>query len=226
MEHQDEVFESIPWERLGTLDGVGDRRRWIGLGLAAILVGAIAFLVRSVPAADVPVVAPPPVVTVATIPPVTEALLVAEDELWAEAPTGRGGRFAGRFAVELLTGSGLDVAGIGWVEETSMPGISEVVVVIRTEGGFETIAVAVETADDGEVLRWWPAAVEPLDVRVPTPGAEPPPEILAEFTRAAGRWGTTVDVLSSGLADDRWWAEVLVRLPSGTEVPVTVWEGS
>lgn len=225
MEHQDEVFESIPWERLGTLDGAGDRRRWVGLGLAAILVGVIAFLIRSAPASDVPVAAPAPTITAATIPPITEALLIPEAELWAEAATGSGGRVAGRFAVELLTGSGLDVAGIGWVEETSTPGISEVVVVIRTDGGFETLAVAVETADDGEVLRWWPAAADPLDVRAPTPGAEPPPEILAEFTRTAGRWGTTVDVLASGLTGDRWWAELLVRLPSGVELPAMIWEG-
>jgi hypothetical protein len=97
---------------------------------------------------------------------------------------------------------------------------------LMTDTGTETIAFGVEVGNDGVVSRWWPRTVDPVEARMPLPGAEPPPEVLSDFTRIAGRWGTTLEVLASGLSGDRWWAELLVRLPSGTELPVMVWEGA
>ncbi len=230
MEHQDEVFESIPWDRLGSLDRAADQRRWLLIGMAVLLVGVTAFAVRRMPTGSAPVVAAVPDPVVETIAPTTTTAPpeLAEAHLWADIPLARADRTAERFAIELLAGSGVRVAGV--MAEGGPSGSSsgevDVVAVLITDTGPETIAFRVEVGGDGAVSRWWPAAVEPVDVRVPLPGAEPPPDVLSEFTRVAGRWGTTLEVISSGLSGDRWWAELLVRLPSGTELPVMVWEGT
>lgn len=229
VEQHDEVFESIPWDRLGSLDRSADQRKWALVALAVAIVGVAAFFVRQAPVPAAPITATPatdPVVE--TTPPTTEVVLVAEEDLWAPAPPSAEAQLvAERFVIETLAGAGMNVMGVTAGTQPSSPdGTIRVLAVLDSESGPETIAFAVEVTNDGEVSRWGPAAVEPLVVKEPTPGAEPPPEILSEFTRIAGRWGTTLEVLSSGLAAERWWAEILVRLPSGVELPVMVWEGS
>lgn len=229
MEQHDEVFESIPWDRLGSLDRSTDQRKWVLVGLAIGLIGVAAFLLRQAPAPATPIAITTmtnPVVE--TAPPTTEPALVTEEDLWAPIPPNAEAQLvAERFVIELLAAGGMNVMGVtAGPQPESADGTIRVLAILATEPGSETIAFAVEVGTDGEVTRWGPAAVEPLVVKEPVPGAEPPPEILAEFTRIAGRWGTTLELLSSGLAADRWWAEVLVRLPSGAELPVMIWEGA
>ncbi len=224
MEHQDEAYESIPWERLGSLDRPPEYRRWGTIILVAVVVGVAAFALRRVPAPAVPVVAQAEAPASSTTSTVGLPTLLPETDLLATGYSAA--PIAERFTIELLAAGGADVVGARAVEagNGAADGVVEVVAVVRTDPGVETIALAVEVGDGGAVTRWWPAAVDPLDVFVPTAGAEPPPEVLAGFARTAGRWGTMLDVVESGLSGDRWWAEVDVRLPSGLELPVMVWE--
>lgn len=229
MDNHDEVFESIPWDRLGSIDRQADQRKWVIAALAVALVGVTAFFIRQAPTPAAPIA----VTAVSepleeTIPSTTESPLVTEEDLWAPIPPNPEAHLvAERFVIELLGAGDSKLVGVTTgAQSTGTDGVVTVLAVLETESGSETIAFEVEVDAEGQVSRWGPGAIEPLVVKTPVPGAEPPPEVLAEFTRIAGRWGTTIGVRSSGLSADQWWAEILVRLPSGVELPVMIWEGA
>lgn len=227
MEQQDEVFESIPWERFGEMQR-GFDWRWVFVAVAAVAVGFVAFGIRSGPDPTPAVAAP---VVVATTLPISTTTEVAEvtttQGLWADEPqTALDMAKVERFAVGLLgSHEGVAIAAVRAEEPSTGEGRAEVQLLLTgSDGTVETVRLAVEVDEHGEIVRWYPLATRPLDIRRPSPGAEPPPDVMAQLIRQAARWGTKLDVLGSGLSDDRWWAELLVELPSGMKVPVMVWE--
>lgn len=229
MDEHDEAFEAIPWDRFTTREARFDpRMAFVAIALV-IAVGASAFAVRRTAApVDVgtaPIVAPVPTATTTTSTPTLPPDLPG---LWASPEVEPASGVAARFVLDLLEGSGAVVSSVLEVETRRDGGRTRVVVEAlgsEADGTPIHLGMAVEITGDRTVVAWEPMQLEPLRVRPLVEGAVPPPEVLDQLARIVARWGSALQVVRSGIDGDRWWAEFLVALPGGTEVPLVVWEG-
>lgn len=233
MDEHDEAFEAIPWERFSAVERRMDPRALAGVVAVIALVGVSAFaLRRSAPpevaiageAPAAPVVSPPSSTTTTTTTTVS-----SDQGLWAAPVVGprRAEGVGARFLVGLLAGVGLDVVAVHEVAVTEGPDGTTVMVEAvgpGADGGLLRLGMEVEVDPDGSVRAWRPVTVAAPDVRPLTPGAVPPADVLDGLVRTAARWGTTEEVLRSGIGDDRWWVEFSVRLADGSVIPLVVWE--
>ncbi|NND84508.1 MAG: hypothetical protein HKN46_05105 [Acidimicrobiia bacterium] len=228
MDEHDEAFEAIPWDRFTTNEPRFDPRWALVAAVLLLAVGVGAFALRRMEVPAATAAAPAPVHPV-TATSSTTTVPVAMPGLWAveEAVEGPDG-VAARFVIGLLDGSGVALVSVQEVGADQGPrGANVVVEAVGTaaDGSPVSLGMAVEVAADGTILSWEPRQVAPIEVRPLTEGAVPPPEVLDRLTRIAARWGTALEVTRSGIDGELWWAEFLVGLPGGGDVPLVVWEG-
>lgn len=236
MDEHDEAFEAIPWDRFTPQRPGFDPRMAAAVVVVAVVIGVTAFALRRTvppPVTTTPVAVEAPV-DVPVAPPTTTTVPQSPvdpgDGLWAGASAAgpHAPVVARRFTAGLLVGSGLDLLSVHDVGTTDHPAGTAVTVELLGEGPDGTpvrLGLEVVVAADATVVSWEPVQVPAIGVRSLTEGAEPPPEVLDVLVRTAARWGTAGEVTRSGIDGDRWWAEFLVEVPGGGEVPLVVWEG-
>ena len=229
MDEHDEAFEAIPWDRFAASEPRVDPRLAALTVALVVAIGFAAFGLRrtvSPPEAAVaPLVEPAPV---AVSTSTTMAPSVELPDLWAAPVVEPVHGVAARFLLELLERSAVDVSSVVEVDAITGSDLTSVTVEAfgsASDGTPVRLGLSVDVAPDGTVLSWEPRQPEALSVRPLPEGAMPPPDVLDGLARVAARWGTALEVVRSGIDGDRWWAEFLVGLPGGSEVPLVVWEG-
>lgn len=228
----DERYERIPWEQLMADATGGDRRRWMLLGVGAVVVvGVIAFLLGSGGPTAAPIetaATPPPSPSVPA--PTTPATTLTEADLVSLADPDPGvvagleSYLSAAFSGPSTTVDLVEVRGLGGSGYEALVEMSEV-----TDAGsrplppfaLEIRAHASETGIVLDQLQPLPAA------RVTTPGVggqvtEVPEPVREGLLSAVSPWPGAV-INAAGMDAGRWWAEVGLSLPGGGSLTVVLW---
>ena len=230
----DERFERIPWEHL--MPDADPRRRWLGLGMAAVvLVGVVAFLLGSRGAVLPSAAAPPP--TSAPSTPSTTTLvttpvpvpLPSEADLRAPATD----LPVVEIALESHLATAFSAPGV-WVDGVAVAGagdgrfLATVDLLEAADGGWvraDPIGLVVSARSEaGRVVVDHLEPVEAPVVSVPVPAGEVgevPDPVRDALVRLLTPWpGATVE--RAGSDAGRWWVEVAVPV-GGASITTVLW---